>query len=142
MKLGLFIIPLCTMLLGAAQKHTLTVKVTALNEARGDLFIALYNSEDSWMDTEQAVSTKVIPIPKQKEITLQFDGLASGEYGFAFFHDTNKNQEVDMQWLPPKPTEGLGASNNATGSFGPPDWKDAKFRLDASTKKEAKMVYL
>jgi uncharacterized protein (DUF2141 family) len=43
------------------------------------------------------------------------------------FHDENSNGKMDTNFVG-KPREGVGASNNAKGHFGPPKFDDAAFR--------------
>ena len=56
--------------------------------------------------------------------------LPPGTYALALIHDENGNGKVDTNWIG-MPKEGVGASNNATGTLGPPSWRDAKFELQA-----------
>ena len=52
-----------------------------------------------------------------------------GTYAVSTFHDENSNGKLDTNLLG-IPTEGVGASNNAKGHFGPPKFDDAKFRFE------------
>ena len=48
-----------------------------------------------------------------------------GEYAIKLFHDENMDGELDSNFLG-IPTEDHGFSNNASGTFGPADYDDAK----------------
>ena len=64
---------------------------------------------------------------------MEFDDLPEGEYAISIFHDENNNNELDTNFLG-IPKEGLGASNDARGHFGPPKYKDVKFYLKNGSK--------
>lgn len=57
-----------------------------------------------------------------------FSGVASGTYAVAVFHDENSNGKLDTNFLG-IPREGVGASNDAQGHFGPPKFDAAAFRF-------------
>ena len=59
------------------------------------------------------------------------DNLAFGYYVVSAFHDANTNGDIDTG-LFGIPTEDYGFSNNARGSFGPPDFEDALFEFKQS----------
>ncbi len=45
--------------------------------------------------------------------------IAPGKYNISYFHDENKNNELDADFMG-IPKEGYGFSNNASGKYGPP----------------------
>lgn len=55
-----------------------------------------------------------------------FSDVAPGTYALSVHHDADGDGRVDTG-LFGIPTEGLGASNDARGSFGPPSFRDAAF---------------
>lgn len=55
-----------------------------------------------------------------------FLGLPAGTYALGAFHDANNNGELDTGAFG-IPKEGVCASNNAKGTFGPAKYKDASF---------------
>ena len=56
------------------------------------------------------------------------DDLEEGTYAFVILHDENKNGKTDTNRIG-MPKEGIAVSNNAKGSFGPPAYEDAKFKI-------------
>lgn len=58
---------------------------------------------------------------------IQIEEKEEGAYAFVILHDENKNGKADTNWIG-LPKEGVAVSNNAKGSFGPPDYEDAKFK--------------
>ena len=73
------------------------------------------------------VQAKYVTI-KEGKAFAEFDNLPFGEYGVSAYHDENKNEELDANWIG-IPKEGVGASNNAKGKMGPPKYEDAKFEF-------------
>lgn len=63
--------------------------------------------------------------------TCRLDDIPAGRYAIALHHDANTNGRVDTGSFGIA-TEGLGASNDAHGSFGPPSFADAAFSFDHS----------
>ncbi len=63
---------------------------------------------------------------KGGEARWVIENLPFGEYAAKSFHDENGNKKMDTNFLG-MPSEAYGFSNNARGSFGPPDYKDASF---------------
>ena len=59
------------------------------------------------------------------------ENLAFGNYVVSAFHDANTNGDIDTG-LFGIPTEDYGFSNNARGTFGPPDYDDALFEFNQS----------
>lgn len=58
--------------------------------------------------------------------------LPPGQYAAQAFHDENSNTKVDRA-LFGIPKEGVGFSNDARISFGPPSWKSAVFGFNGAT---------
>ena len=59
-------------------------------------------------------------------VRLTVRGLPAGKYAIQAFLDENGNKKVD-RGLFGMPKEGVGFSNDAKITFGPPSWKDAAF---------------
>jgi len=55
-----------------------------------------------------------------------FADVAPGEYAVSVFHDENSNGKLDRNFMG-MPKEGVGASDDAVGHFGPPKYDDARF---------------
>lgn len=100
-----------------------TLTVEGLKEAKGEVRIAVFNSEDTY--TKEPVYAVVLTVD---DILLEWEvpDLPFGEYAIAVYHDKNKNGKLDTNLLG-IPKENYGFSNNARGRFGPASWKEAKF---------------
>lgn len=106
-------------------KYTIDVKITDISTNQGTLYVALHNSEDTWLGTrfKEATAQSTDGIA-----TVTFTEVPKGLYAIAVWHDENDNQIFDTNFLgiPKEPT---AASNNATGFMSAPKWNDAKFEV-------------
>jgi uncharacterized protein (DUF2141 family) len=103
----------------------LTVKVIGFESDRGDCWFALDNCEGIY-ESEDSVWIGKIPPIKNNQVIVEIDSLEFREYAVRVFHDENKNEELDTNFLG-IPTEDYGYSNNVSAWFGPPSWERAKF---------------
>ncbi len=67
----------------------------------------------------------------EKNIQYTFSGIPNGDYTIAVFHDINNNGKLDKNFLG-IPKEGYAFSKNAMGTFGPPNFDKAQFKLDSN----------
>ncbi len=105
------------------------VELTGLQEAEGDIYITVYDSEDSWLGEERVMVQKVVIEEARKDgVVLSVLELPPGEYALTIYHDTNGSGELDTNFIG-IPKEPVAMSNNAKAKFGPPKYEDAKFTL-------------
>ncbi|MFY0630125.1 MAG: DUF2141 domain-containing protein [Flavobacteriaceae bacterium] len=103
----------------------LTIEVTITKHHKGDILLALYNSEEDYMKkTYKSGKVNV----KNGKATLKFKGIEKGDYAFSLFHDVNSNEKLDKNFFG-IPKEPYAFSNNEKGSFGPPKYKKAMFTV-------------
>lgn len=113
----------------ASADATVTVNIDGLKGTEGVALVALYDSSESWLKVPKAVQVVRAKITGAS-LSVELKGVKPGTYAISVFHDENKNNELDMRWLPyPKPKEGSGASNNAESKAGPPKWEAAKLDI-------------
>lgn len=109
----------------------LIVEITGLKEASGDVYIAVYNSEDTFLGDEVVQAKKVVIADALTgELVRTELQLPLGEYAFSAFHDKDGNGELNTNFVG-MPKEPIATSNNAMGKFGPPNYEDAVFTLGA-----------
>lgn len=109
----------------AQDSQTITVNFTGMKSNKGKLFVALYNTEDSFLKTP--FKTAIVPIENLKS-AVTFKDISIGEYAVSAFQDENDNKKIDTHFFD-IPKEPIGISNNAKGFYGAPKYKDAKFTL-------------
>jgi len=124
MKLVFSIVIMFMFLMGNAQeKSKLIIDFELVKHKIGKLYVAVYNSEESFL--KEAMTGMILEINNGKAMAV-FDNLDYGTYAVSSFYDKNDNGKLDTNFLgiPKEPT---AMSNNAKGSFGAPKFKDAKF---------------
>ncbi len=106
----------------------LEIIITGFNNDDGECWFALDNSESVYEREDSVWIGKILPIIN-KMVTVVIDSLDWGEYAVRVFHDENSNGKIDTNFLG-IPDEDYGYSNDASGWFGPPSWKNAMFTFD------------
>ena len=105
----------------------IVINVNGMKNTNGKVNVALYNSESTFNDPNQAFRELFI-VTTGSNMVIKIDSLPAGEYAFGIFHDENDNATIDANFLG-IPQEGFAFSNNAFGNFAPPSWAQAKFEL-------------
>jgi uncharacterized protein (DUF2141 family) len=135
-KIGIGGLMLCCALpcsaLARAEQTILTVDLAPLHSDRGRVVVALFNGAGGFPKKPGQACRRAATVIKRGNAKVRFRQLRPGTYAVSVFHDENNNGKLDRDWIG-RPKEGIGASNDAKGSWGPPKFKDAKFKL-ASTK--------
>jgi uncharacterized protein (DUF2141 family) len=114
----------------AQGKHTITLEFKGMKSDKGNLFIALYNTEESFLKKPlKGTIVKVV----DKKATVILKDISVGIYAISAFHDINNNKKMETNFfgIPKEPT---GMSNDAKGFMGPPKYEDAKFKVSKNVK--------
>jgi uncharacterized protein (DUF2141 family) len=116
------------------------IKLTISNiyPVEGELYIAVYDNEQDFMDIEKTAFRKIVPVHSESLLVV-FDNVPSGEYAIAVFQDLNGNGELDEK-KSGIPAEPFGFSNDARGKLGPPKYKKASFELNGNLSIHVRMV--
>ncbi|MBS9523064.1 DUF2141 domain-containing protein [Litoribacter alkaliphilus] len=110
-------------------KTDLTVTIDNLENDKGVVRILLFNSPDGFPDNDKkAVGRAVVKIQHGRAL-YQFKDMADGNYAISAFHDENEDGKLNKNLLG-VPQEAYGFSNNASGTFGPPSFSSAAFKVD------------
>jgi len=115
-----------TVLFVNLRAQDLEVTIHHISGKEGRLMVALFNSTDSFL--KKGFRTELIGATPGT-VVVKFKEVPAGEYAVSVVHDANENSKLDTNWLG-IPTEGFGFSQDAMGTFGPPSFEKAKFRLD------------
>ncbi|HVA12629.1 MAG TPA: DUF2141 domain-containing protein [Stellaceae bacterium] len=127
LALALLLSPLAA----AARAADLTVTVTDIDNAKGSVRAALYDSEASFGKpplAKAALKTNAVA----GSVSFVVHDLPAGKYAVASFHDENDSGKLTTNALG-VPTEGYGFSNDAQGVAGPPKFGQAAFDFDGKT---------
>jgi uncharacterized protein (DUF2141 family) len=106
----------------------LIIIITGLENDDGEILIAVSNSRENYESSDSVFIGVRVKIENRKA-EYTFENLPFGEYAIKLFHDENLNGELDSNFLG-IPTEDYGFSKNASGTFGPADYDDAKFLFE------------
>jgi uncharacterized protein (DUF2141 family) len=114
-------------------KGNIEVIITGFKNSSGKAATALFPSEKGFPMKGELAVKKVSADIAQSSCAVVLRDIPYGTYAVSVFHDENSNGKLDTNMLG-MPQEGVGASNNAKGRFGPPKYKDASFVLDSNEK--------
>jgi uncharacterized protein (DUF2141 family) len=110
----------------AQENHTITIHFEGMKSDKGSLFVAIYNTKNSFLKKQfKGDITKIV----DEKATIILKDIPTGEYAVSAFHDANNNKKMDTNFFG-IPKEPIGISNNATGFMGPPKYKEAKFTVN------------
>lgn len=130
---------------GIAEERTgnMTIIVKGFRNNLGKARILIFSDkEKKYFPSEhsKAYGRYIVPI-KEKKVIFTFQKLPFGEYSISVHHDEDGNNKINKNWYG-LPNEGLGASNDAKGNFGPPSFDKARVKLDKDELViEINMVY-
>lgn len=110
----------------------LIVEISGLKEASGDVYIAVYNSEDNWLSDDAVLMSRKVTIADalDGELVRTELQLPLGDYALTVFFDVDNDGDLDTNFIG-IPKEPVAMSNNAVPKFGPPKYSDAVFTLGA-----------
>ena len=107
------------------ETFTINVNITGMTVDKGNVYVALYNSEKSFL--KENFKGSIVKVTNQKATAI-FKNIEKGVYAISVFHDKNNNKKMDTNFMG-IPKEPIGCSNGATGFMGPPKYMKAKFTL-------------
>ena len=121
----LFIVPLFP-LLGYSQ-HNIEVKVEQVPSSYGNINVALYNTDSSFLNTESAFYSMSVNAT-EGTTTLVMSDIPEGTYAIALYHDEDADNELKTNWLG-IPKEKVAFSKAKMKTFGPPKYKECSFEV-------------
>ena len=111
---------------------SLTVDITGVQERKGKLQVALFNSPEGFPDKAKPFRAEVINIADSNPLQVVFKDLPPGEYSVAAYHDKNGNGKLDKN-LVGIPVEDYGFSNDTRGTrMSAPSFEDTKMRVEGA----------
>jgi uncharacterized protein (DUF2141 family) len=112
-------------------QNLIHVEIHGLRNDKGQVLCAIYSSADGFPKKEDKALAHAKSSISDSHAVCEFSGLNAGTYAISVFHDENSNGKLDRNFIG-IPREGVGASNNAKGHFGPPKFEAAAFRFSGS----------
>ena len=107
----------------SARAASLTVEINGDVPDIGTVMLALYKKDDKWLG--KASDGRVTPA-KKGGVSVTFNDVPEGEYAISMYVDENNNGKLDANAIG-IPIEPYAFSNDASGTFGPPTFEQAKF---------------
>lgn len=111
----------------AEEVFSLTVTVTNIPGAKGNLLIGVFDSAASFTDAPMSLSPK-IPVTSADDVNATIEGLKPGIYAIAVIQDLNGNGELDRNFLG-MPKEPLAFSVITEIPKGKPDFAACSFEI-------------
>jgi uncharacterized protein (DUF2141 family) len=115
-----------------------TLRISNIQEIKGDIYVALYNRREGFLQPEKALKVWVVPVQRKGSIDIPLPALTPGDYAVSCYHDLNSNATLDTNLLG-IPTEPYGFSNNARPKFRAPRWQEAKIAWQAGDNMEVRL---
>lgn len=113
----------------SAYAADLHLKVLNAVPGDGNVYLALYDSEEAYDDQAGFVDA-VKASASGENVEVVFSDLNPGQYAVTVFQDVNGNEELDTGWFG-KPEEPFGFSRDAVANMGPPSFENAAIKIDA-----------
>ena len=125
-----------------AEGAMLVVKITGITEAKGDIRIALHNTDESFPKKwDKAFRVIKVPVPTGKtEIITAFTGLKPGTYAVIAHHDADSDGQL-KRYIIGMPAEGM-INSGTQPTFGAPSWKKSSFTVPETKELSLKLRYL
>jgi len=111
-----------------SQQNLIHVEIGGLRNDKGKVSCALFSSASDFPKKADRATARSKSEISNRHAVCEFAGIAPGTYAISVFHDENSNGKLDTNFMG-IPSEGVGASNEAKGHFGPPKFDAAAFRF-------------
>ena len=105
--------------------QSLTVSIKNIVSDKGMLRVGIFNSQTDFL--KKQLYGQIVKA-KSGDVQVVFENIPEGTYAVSIIHDENENEELDSNFFG-IPNEGFGFSNDAMGTFGPPSFEKASFKL-------------
>jgi uncharacterized protein (DUF2141 family) len=103
----------------------IAVTITNIENNKGVCKTCLFTNAAAFAGRGSAFRCAELPI-QNKTANFVFEGVPAGSYAIAVFHDANRNNKMDKNFLG-IPSEGYGASKNKLPFASAPTFKDNQF---------------
>jgi uncharacterized protein (DUF2141 family) len=103
----------------------IAVTITNIENNKGVCKTCLFTNAAAFAGNGAAFRCAELPI-QNKTANFVFEAVPAGNYAIAVFHDANRNNKMDKNFLG-IPSEGYGASKNKLPFASAPTFKDNQF---------------
>ena len=120
----------------------LSMTFKGLRNTKGKILVGLFNSEKGFPKEADAALKRISVTLEERVVPrIEISRLSPGSYAVSALHDENDNQKLDTNWIG-IPREGVAASRDAKGSFGPPKYRDAVLEISHDQEIELTFDYM
>ncbi len=116
------------------EKANLSIEFTNIQQAKGQIWLAIYDTPEHFLDKEYAVVVEKYNVVQKGSQTYQVKNLPYGTYAIAAFHDLNDNNELD-QTLIGIPKEPYAFSQTLKSKWRAPKFEEVQFQLRTTQQK-------
>ena len=120
-------------------RSKLTVKITNIKNTKGVIEIGLYNDKDDF-PTPNKQYKKVRRKIFSNKLIYTFDELPHGKYAVAIYHDENKDNKCNRNFVG-VPTEAYAFSRNFRPWLSAPEFSDCSIGVYKDKTINIKLVY-
>ncbi|MBL7816917.1 MAG: DUF2141 domain-containing protein [Saprospiraceae bacterium] len=110
----------------------LTVNVTGIDTEGGSIRVAIFNSQDKFLDKNGFVYRQVAPVGNNKSVKVSFN-IPHATYAVTCYHDINDNHILDQNYMG-IPQEPYAMSNNVNIKWRRPTFDETKFVFSKPTQ--------
>lgn len=103
----------------------LSVVVSGMSERSGSVRVAIYNSQDKFLEKTGFAYSKSAPVGNNKSVRIDFN-IPLGAYAVTCYHDINDNRLLDQNYMG-IPQEPYAMSNNVNIKWRRPTFDETKF---------------
>lgn len=131
-----FLIIFAVLFLSASEieQIPLTITITNVQNTKGNIRIGIYKKSNDFPNEADTYKNKVYKINRTGSILIKIKDLPYGEYAIGVYHDENKNETLDKNFVG-APKEPFAFSKNFQPRFSAPDFSDCKFDYSATNSK-------
>jgi uncharacterized protein (DUF2141 family) len=112
----------------SAQTTKQVVKITNIDQVKGNLYIGWYKDPSTFRINDKAIFREKITLTNQKEISVVFKNIPNGRYAIAVFLDENDNYKLDRNVFG-IPKEKYGFSNNVLPRLRAATFEESAFEI-------------
>jgi uncharacterized protein (DUF2141 family) len=112
----------------AQAADTIHADIAGLHNDKGHVLCAIFSTPADFPRRADKALASASAVISGGQAVCAFIGIAPGRYAISVIHDENDNGKMDTKIFG-IPREGVGASNDARGHFGPPRFEDAAFQF-------------
>ncbi len=116
-----------------AEDGQLIIEIDNVKEAKGTIWVGIYDSEDNYLVKEKAI-VQGFKVERTGAARFSIPGLPYGTYAVALFHDVNDNGELDRNFFG-IPTEPFAFSRPPRTKWRLPTFTEVSFQFRNNTQR-------